>query len=110
MNGYAAFVAELFAKRNDGIEGLLHAAVGLAGEAGELLDAIKKTWVYGKPLDAENVREEAGDALFFILALCHVQGWSLDDVIAANVAKLRKRYPQGYTDAAAAARADKVPA
>ena len=52
---------------------LLHMAVGLESEAGELLDAIKKIVVYRKPVGdlsdknsiAWNVREEIGDLLWF---------------------------------------------
>lgn len=40
---------------------LLHMAVGVSGEAGELLDAIKKATIYNKPLDVENMIEELGD-------------------------------------------------
>lgn len=36
-------------------------ATGVSGEAGELLDAVKKSVVYKKPLDRENVVEELGD-------------------------------------------------
>lgn len=72
-----------------------------------MVDAIKKTWIYGKPLDRENVLEESGDLLFYLQALLTECGFTLDDAMTANVAKLRKRYPAGYTDAAAIARADK---
>src|ERR1035437_131468 len=40
---------------------ILHMVVGISGEAGELLDAIKKQVIYRKPLDRENVIEELGD-------------------------------------------------
>jgi NTP pyrophosphatase (non-canonical NTP hydrolase) len=87
---------------------LLHAAVGTSGEAGELLDAVKKHWVYNKPLDRTNVIEELGDLEFYMAAMRLVLGVSRDQVLQANVDKLCKRYPAGYTDAAAAARADKA--
>jgi hypothetical protein len=32
---------------------MLHAALGISGEAGELLDAVKKSFIYGKVLDWE---------------------------------------------------------
>ena len=105
---YAAFVNRLFAKRNLGADGLMHAAVGVAGEAGELLDAIKKVWVYSKPLDRENVIEELGDVEFYAQALRSLLDITREETIAANVAKLQRRYPEGYTDAAAIARADKA--
>lgn len=88
---------------------LIHAVFGVAGEAGELCDPVKKAMFYGKPLDVENIREEAGDLLWYIAGpLCRALGCTLEELAAANVAKLRKRYPEKYTDAAAVARADKT--
>jgi NTP pyrophosphatase (non-canonical NTP hydrolase) len=105
---YADFVALRFKKDLGGwVQGLLHAAVGISGEAGELLDAIKKTWVYEKPLDIANVIEELGDLEFYMEAMRAQLGVTRVQVIEANVAKLTKRYPTGYSDEAAQARADK---
>ena len=105
---YADFVAARFTKRHEGTEGLLHCAVGIAGEAGELLDAIKKTWVYGKPLDVANAIEELGDLAWYMEALRGLLGVTRDEVIAANVAKLEVRYPVAYSDELALARLDKA--
>ena len=100
-------VQRLMVKPEDKTLRLVHAAMGIAGEAGEVVDAVKKHWVYGKPLDTENVLEECGDILFYVSACLNLCGYSLNDAMAHNVAKLSKRYPDGYTDAAAIARADK---
>lgn len=105
---YENFVRSRVKSMATPIEDRLHAAVGIAGEAGELLDAIKKTWVYNKPLDEGNVIEELGDLMFYIQAMALVQGVSLAYVMAENTQKLLTRYPTGYTDAAAQARVDKV--
>lgn len=105
---YTKFVAARFTKRHTGYDGLMHCAVGIAGEAGELLDAIKKTWVYGKSLDRANVIEELGDIEFYAEALRTLLDIDRDEVIAANVAKLEKRYPTKYTDELALARLDKA--
>ena len=86
---------------------LMHCAAGTSGEAGELLDAIKKNWAYNKPLDLENIREEAGDLLFYLLSLLDLLEIPLYEVIEANTKKLAKRYPAGYSDKAAQERADK---
>ena len=45
---------------------LLHAGIGLATEAGEFLDAIKKHIFYGKKLDTVNLAEEGGDTLWYL--------------------------------------------
>lgn len=105
---YPAFVRGLFAKRHEGADGLLHASLGIAGEGGEIVDAVKKHWVYGKQLDRENLIEEIGDLLFYTQALCNLLGVTMAECQVANVEKLWRRYPQGYTDAAAIARADKA--
>lgn len=87
---------------------LIHAVFGCAGEAGELVDPVKKAMFYGKAVDVENIKEEAGDLLWYIAGpLCRALGCTLEELAAANVAKLRKRYPEKYTDEAAIARADK---
>lgn len=87
---------------------LMHMAVGIAGEAGELLDAIKKHVMYGKPLDLENVEEELGDIEFYMQNLRDALRLTREQVIAANVAKLSKRYAAGkFTNAQAQQRADK---
>jgi NTP pyrophosphatase (non-canonical NTP hydrolase) len=54
-------------------EALLHAQLGIASEAGELADAIKKEYAYEQSLDKENVEEELGDLLWYIsLACCSI--------------------------------------
>lgn len=88
-------------------EAIMHAAIGISGEAGEILDTAKKHWVYNKPLDIENLYEELGDLLFYTTALMIITGIDLEEVLVRNVEKLKKRYPDGYTDTAAQARADK---
>ena len=93
---------------------LLHMTLGIAGESGELVDAVKKYWAYGKPLNVNNVIEELGDLLFYIQGMLSTvtrQGAlspeTLEDLMITNMDKLTKRYPTGYSDEAAIARADK---
>lgn len=107
-HGYRDFVDRLFVNKRDGNDGLMHMAAGLSGEAGEVLDQAKKVWVYNKPLDRENMVEELGDAFYYLTGLMILLGIELKDVIEANMAKLRKRYPEGYSDQAAIERKDKV--
>lgn len=86
----------------------LHMTVGASGEAGELLDAIKKWVIYQKPLDRANVVEELGDIEFYLQGLRQGLGITRQETIDANIAKLSKRYHTGgYTDAQAQERADK---
>jgi NTP pyrophosphatase (non-canonical NTP hydrolase) len=88
---------------------LLHMAVGIAGEAGELLDAIKKHVIYNKPLDVQNVIEELGDIEFYMQGLRGGACIMRDETLIANIEKLSRRYPNAsYTDTDAQARADKA--
>jgi NTP pyrophosphatase (non-canonical NTP hydrolase) len=104
---YSRFALRLF-KPLDAKNMLTHAAMGLAGEAGEFGDAIKKHVFYGKELDVANATEELGDIAFYLQAACNTLGLTLEEVIQANANKLGARYPTGgYTDADAIARKDK---
>jgi NTP pyrophosphatase (non-canonical NTP hydrolase) len=104
LSGYPTFVKGLVKNRATGIEGYLHAAVGMSGESGEVLDMVKKTWVSNKPLDTDKLKHEAGDVLFYLQHLCNLLGVSLEEIAALNIKKLSARYPHGYSDAASAAR------
>ena len=88
---------------------MLHMAVGVSGEAGELLDAVKKHCVYQKQIDLDNIKEEAGDILFYLTGLLNELDMSLEDCINANADKLSRRYASGrYSNEQAIARADKA--
>lgn len=87
---------------------LLHMAVGISGEAGELLDAIKKHIYYDKPLDYVNVVEELGDLEFYMQGLRSRLGITRDATLTENMSKLGRRYPNfQYNNQAAQDRADK---
>ena len=90
---------------------LLHAAIGLSTEAGELLDALKKAACYGKKIDWDNVIEEVGDIQFYLQAALNVLSERCPgrDPRSENRAELMKRYPTGtFRSSDAAARADKI--
>jgi NTP pyrophosphatase (non-canonical NTP hydrolase) len=81
-------------------ERLLDAAAGLAEEAGEILGLIRKHAYQSHPLNKDKLAVELGDALWCLSMTAKSAGITLDEVAAANVAKLRARYPDGYNDAA----------
>jgi NTP pyrophosphatase (non-canonical NTP hydrolase) len=86
----------------------VHMVMGIIGEAGELLDAIKKNAFYQKPLDTENVLEELGDIEFFLEGLRQNLGIDRQICIEGNIAKLSKRYSKGsFSNEQAQTRADK---
>ena len=77
--------------------GLARDALGIAGEAGEVADLVKKFVGHGHALDGEKVKKELGDVLWYIAVIAHRVGWTLEEVAAANVEKLRTRYPDGFS-------------
>lgn len=88
---------------------LWHMGTGVAGEAGELLDAIKKIVVYRKAPDVANIIEELGDLEFFMEGVRQHFGLTREQCLDANIAKLGERYKNFiYSDKQAHDRADKV--
>ena len=72
-------------------------ALGLAGEAGEVADLVKKELGHGHPENREKVLEELGDILFYVAICAHEYGWTLEEVATHNNAKLARRYPNGFS-------------
>lgn len=81
-------------------------ALGLAGEAGEVADTIKKAVFHQHGIDRDKLIKELGDVLWYVAALCSKLGVPMSGVMEINIAKLRKRYPEGYSSEASKARID----
>lgn len=71
---------------------LLHAAVGIVTEAGELLGQVKKHGYTGAPIDRVNLIEELGDLLWYAVLMFDVLGVSFEEVLRTNYRKLQHRY------------------
>ncbi len=82
---------------NEGNEDLVHAALGIAGEAGEFADQLKRHLFYGAPLDVVNLMEEAGDLLWYISIAIEWSGGSYEEIMERNIEKLRIRYPEKFS-------------
>ncbi len=83
---------------------LLHAILGIASELGESSDPLKKQLIYGKPLDPVNVMEELGDKLWYIALGLDSIGYTVEEAMVRNIAKLRVRFPDKFTTDAALVR------
>lgn len=81
-----------------GMSRLLHGMFGICSESGEIADHYKRVVFYGKPLDPVNLKEELGDVMWYIAITCDQLGITIEDVMAANIAKLEKRYEGGFTE------------
>ncbi|MBQ8081446.1 MAG: nucleoside triphosphate pyrophosphohydrolase family protein [Clostridia bacterium] len=75
---------------------LINGVMGLCGEAGEAIDLVKKHLAQGHPLDREALLKELGDVAWYLAETAYALDADLDDVLAANIEKLRRRYPEGF--------------
>lgn len=77
----------------------VYPALGLAGEAGEVAEHIKKSIRddAGKitPERAEKLKKELGDVLWYIAVLAYEVGFDLESVAQANIEKLQARQANG---------------
>lgn len=85
---------------------LVWTALGLAGEAGEVADSIKKAVFHQHGIDRDALVKELGDVMWYVAGLCTLLDVSLNDVMHANIIKLQKRFPDGWGSEASKARVD----
>lgn len=75
---------------------LLNGVLGLAGEAGECADLVKKCYFQdARPIN-DALIDELGDVLWYVAETAAARGVTLEEVAAHNVEKLRRRYPEGF--------------
>ena len=96
---YGSYQTRLISSLGSRQADLMHMAAGISGEAGEVLDIVKKNFAYGKPLDQAHVVEEIGDCIFYINGLLWMLDVSWDEVLTTNIRKLEARYPSGTFNA-----------
>jgi len=100
---YQSFIESLSALNGKGanINRLTTAAVGISAEGGEFMEIVKKMVFQGKPWNDDNREHliiELGDVMWYVMQACAALDVSLEDVVAGNVEKLKKRYPGGEFD------------
>ena len=78
---------------------LINSVMGLCGEAGEAIDIVKKWMAHGHELDREHLAKELGDIAWYLAEAATALDLSLDEILEANIEKLKKRYPQGFDTA-----------
>jgi NTP pyrophosphatase (non-canonical NTP hydrolase) len=81
-------------------ERMCNAILGLCGEAGELANKYKKMQFHGHDFDHAVLIDEAGDCLWYISELCSAMNVPLSDCAYENIQKLKRRYPEGFTQEA----------
>ncbi|MBQ8264693.1 MAG: nucleoside triphosphate pyrophosphohydrolase family protein [Oscillospiraceae bacterium] len=76
---------------------LINSVMGLCGEAGEAIDIVKKHLAQGHELDREALAKELGDVAWYLAEAATALDMELEDILAANIEKLRRRYPAGFS-------------
>ena len=89
-------------------ESMAICALGIAGEAGEVADMIKKVVGHGHALDVPKLLKEIGDVLWYAALLSELVDAKLSQVAQLNIDKLRARYPDGFTQEASKNRKDET--
>lgn len=75
---------------------LINGVMGLCGEAGEAIDIVKKHLAQGHELDREKLIKELGDVAWYLAETATALDVDLETVLAGNIEKLKKRYPEGF--------------
>ena len=100
---YKSFIAslELLDREGSNINRLTTAAVGISAEGGEFMEIVKKMVFQGKPWNDDNREHliiELGDVMWYVMQACAALDVPIEEVVAGNVEKLKKRYPGGEFD------------
>lgn len=95
-NQYQLLAYKTANKDLEAFDQLRNAAYGLNGEAGEVIDILKKHEFQGHTLDTDKLIKELGDVAWYLALACTALGVPLSDVLERNIDKLRKRYPAGF--------------
>lgn len=78
---------------------LINSVMGLCGESGEAIDIVKKWLAHGHELDKEHLKKELGDIAWYLAEAATALDMDLEDILQANIDKLKRRYPEGFSTA-----------
>ncbi|EJS58448.1 hypothetical protein ICE_01857 [Bacillus cereus BAG1X1-2] len=117
LNDYQEATLRTWNSKTDFGERVSNAALGLTGEAGEVADIVKKAIYHGhgfQPSHCPGEEDgntyklvlELGDILYYLSIMAHELGYTLQDIAEMNIAKLAKRYPDGFSREASQTRVD----
>lgn len=97
-------LASRTANKHDGE--LINYGLGVAGEAGEVADLIKKSQFHGHDISKDEVKKELGDVMWYVSNIARLAGLSLEEIAQGNIDKLKRRYPEGFSTERSINRAD----
>ena len=96
INEYQELAMQTVNPELDKNQMLINSVMGLCGESGEAIDIVKKWFAHGHELDREHLKKELGDIAWYLAEAATALDISLEEVLEANIEKLRKRYPEGF--------------
>ena len=76
---------------------LINSVMGLCGESGEAIDVVKKWLAQGHELDRARLAKELGDVAWYLAEAATALDIPLEDILRANLDKLKARYPEGFS-------------
>lgn len=79
---------------------LINGVMGLCGEAGEAIDIVKKHLHQRHELDREALKKELGDIAWYLAETAWALEIPLEEILTENLAKLKERYPEGFSEKA----------
>ena len=85
---------------------LINGVMGLCGEAGEAIDLVNKHLAQGHELDRDALVGDLGDVAWYLAETAYALGVDLETVLAGNIEKLKRRYPEGFDAAHSIDRAE----
>ena len=78
-------------------EVLVNSVMGLNGEAGEVIDLVKKHLFHGHELKKDELIKELGDVAWYLAEAAYALDIDLETILVKNIEKLKKRYPEGFS-------------
>ncbi|NQS92208.1 MAG: nucleoside triphosphate pyrophosphohydrolase family protein [Chloroflexi bacterium] len=97
LNKYQTLANRSSGAGGEGDQRLVVSALGLAGEAGEFANLVKKMTAHGHAFDPEALKDELGDVLWYLAEAATAVGLGLEEIANQNVEKLINRYPEGFS-------------
>ncbi|CAI8881214.1 hypothetical protein EMIT079MI2_300036 [Bacillus sp. IT-79MI2] len=108
LNEYQEATLRTWNRKNDFDRRVSNAALGITGEAGEVADIVNKAIYHGHGFNPSHcpgeedgnthkLALELGDIMYYVAVMASEIGYTLQDIAEMNIAKLAKRYPNGFS-------------
>ena len=97
--GFIGRASELEVQDNMNLPRLMTAAIGMLAESGEFAEVMKKIIFQGKEFNEDerfHMKRELGDVLWYWVQGCLALGYTPEEIMKENIAKLEKRYRNGF--------------